>query len=589
MARNTARSRPSSCSRRPGGSAGVSADAGCATCLVLPPWVLAGIIRPADAPRQSEPEGRAGGAGPTARPEVDFPACPVSNTPTCCRSARTRPSTAASRCRPAPSSRPRAARSSRSTRPRITALVREAVHDIQHLLRPAHLAQLRAIVDDPEASPNDRFVAVDLLRNACVSAGGVLPMCQDTGTAIVVGKRTETVLTGGNDEEAISRGIYEAYDELHLRYSQMAPTSFWDERNTGTNLPAQVELYSVPGQTPKYELLVLAKGGGSANKTFLYQETKALLHPRRLAAFLDEKLRSLGTAACPPYHLAIVVGGMSAEYNLKIAKLASARYLDTLPALGLRARPRVPRPRPRTAGAGAHPRVRHRRPVRRQVLLPRRARDPAAPARRVAPGGHRGVLLGRPPGQSQDHAGGRLPGAAGDRPRTLPARDRGRGPAERRRRGRPQPADGRDPRPALVAPGQDARVAVRPAGRGPRHRPREDRRAAGGGRTDARLPARPPRLLRGARQDPCRVRVRLVRAHHGGPHGLLRRAVPGRGRLAGDAREGQPQQAGHHVVRRARRLLPGLHRRARGPAWRRTASARSRCWSTPSSAWRPSG
>ena len=216
----------------------------------------------------------------------------------------------------------------------ITALVREAVRDIQHLLRPAHLAQLRAIVDDPEASPNDRFVAVDLLRNACVSAGGVLPMCQDTGTAIVVGKRTETVLTGGDDEEAISRGIYEAYNGLHLRYSQMAPTSFWDERNTGTNLPAQVELYSVPGQAPKYELLVLAKGGGSANKTFLYQETKALLHPRRLAAFLDEKLRSLGTAACPPYHLAIVVGGMSAEYNLKIAKLASARYLDTLPGAG---------------------------------------------------------------------------------------------------------------------------------------------------------------------------------------------------------------------------------------------------------------
>ena len=216
----------------------------------------------------------------------------------------------------------------------ITALVREAVHDIQHLLRPAHLAQLRAIIDDPEASPNDRFVATDLLRNACVAAGGVLPMCQDTGTAIVIGKRTETVLTGGADEEAISRGVYEAYKRLNLRYSQMAPTSFWDERNTGTNLPAQVELYSVPGQAPKYELLVLAKGGGSANKTFLYQETKALLNPKRLAVFLDEKLRSLGTAACPPYHLAVVVGGLSAEHTLKVAKLASARYLDTLPTSG---------------------------------------------------------------------------------------------------------------------------------------------------------------------------------------------------------------------------------------------------------------
>jgi fumarate hydratase class I len=216
----------------------------------------------------------------------------------------------------------------------ITALVRESVHDIQHMLRPTHLAQLRAIIDDPEASPNDRFVATDLLRNACVSAGGVLPMCQDTGTAIVVGKRTETVLTGGDDEQAISRGIFEAYDELNLRYSQMAPTSFWEERNTGTNLPAQVELYSAPGQSPKYEFLVMAKGGGSANKTFLYQETKALLNPKKLAAFLDEKLRSLGTAACPPYHLAIVVGGMSAEFTLKVAKLASARYLDALPTTG---------------------------------------------------------------------------------------------------------------------------------------------------------------------------------------------------------------------------------------------------------------
>ncbi|GEL18976.1 fumarate hydratase [Pseudonocardia asaccharolytica] len=216
----------------------------------------------------------------------------------------------------------------------ITALVRESITDIQHLLRPAHLASLRAIVEDPEASPNDRFVATDLLRNACVAAGGVLPMCQDTGTAIVVGKRTETVLTGGEDEQAISRGVHQAYAELNLRYSQMAPLSFWEERNTGTNLPAQVELYSAPGQAPRYEFLVLAKGGGSANKTFLYQETKALLNPKRLAAFLDEKLRSLGTAACPPYHLAVVVGGMSAEYTLKVAKLASAHYLDTLPASG---------------------------------------------------------------------------------------------------------------------------------------------------------------------------------------------------------------------------------------------------------------
>jgi fumarate hydratase class I len=216
----------------------------------------------------------------------------------------------------------------------LTALAKEAVRDIQHLLRPGHLAQLRAIVDDPEASGNDRFVAMDLLRNACISAGGVLPMCQDTGTAIVIGKRTEHVLTGGADEAALSRGVFEAYQELNLRYSQLAPLNFWEERNTGTNLPAQLELYHKDGDKPEYEFLFMAKGGGSANKTFLYQETKALLNPTRLAKFLDEKLRSLGTAACPPYHLAIVVGGTSAENTLKVAKLASARYLDNLPREG---------------------------------------------------------------------------------------------------------------------------------------------------------------------------------------------------------------------------------------------------------------
>ena len=217
----------------------------------------------------------------------------------------------------------------------LTTLARTAITDIQHLLRTSHLRQLRAIVDDPEASGNDRFVAMDLLRNAAISAGGVLPMCQDTGTAIVIGKRGEGVLTGGDDERALSQGIFDAYQQLNLRYSQMAPVNFWDERNTGTNLPAQVELYHKDGQgDPSYDFLFMAKGGGSANKTFLYQETKAVLNPKRLARFLDEKLRSLGTAACPPYHLAIVVGGMSAEFNLKVAKLASARYLDTLPQEG---------------------------------------------------------------------------------------------------------------------------------------------------------------------------------------------------------------------------------------------------------------
>ncbi|KAB2365390.1 fumarate hydratase [Actinomadura montaniterrae] len=211
-------------------------------------------------------------------------------------------------------------------------LTETAMRDIAHLLRPAHLAQLRRILDDPEASPNDRFVALDLLKNAGIASGGVLPMCQDTGTAIVMGKRGQHVLTDGRDEEHISRGVYDAYTKLNLRYSQMAPLTMWDEKNTGSNLPAQVELYAAPGEA--YKFLFMAKGGGSANKSFLYQETKAVLNPKRMMSFLEEKIRSLGTAACPPYHLAIVVGGTSAEYALKTAKYASAHYLDTMPTEG---------------------------------------------------------------------------------------------------------------------------------------------------------------------------------------------------------------------------------------------------------------
>jgi fumarate hydratase class I len=214
----------------------------------------------------------------------------------------------------------------------LTLVAREGMRDIAHLLRPGHLRQLRAILDDPEASRNDRFVATDLLKNACIAAGGVLPMCQDTGTAIVMGKRGGQVLTDGHDEEHLSRGIYEAYTQLNLRYSQLAPLSMFEERNTGTNLPSQVEVYATAG--PEYKFLLMAKGGGSANKSFLFQQTKAVLNPAGLRTFLEEKIRSLGTAACPPYHLAIVVGGTSAEYALKTAKYASARYLDTLPAGG---------------------------------------------------------------------------------------------------------------------------------------------------------------------------------------------------------------------------------------------------------------
>jgi fumarate hydratase, class I len=214
----------------------------------------------------------------------------------------------------------------------LTLLCKTAMRDIAHLLRPGHLAQLRAILDDPEASANDRFVALELLKNANIAAGGVLPGCQDTGTAIVMAKKGQYVLTNGRDEEALSRGVFDTYAEANLRYSQVAPLDMFEEKNTGNNLPAQIEIYATDGDA--YDFLFMAKGGGSANKSLLFQETKALLNPKSLAAFLDQKLRSLGTAACPPYHLAVVIGGTSAEYALKVAKYASARYLDELPERG---------------------------------------------------------------------------------------------------------------------------------------------------------------------------------------------------------------------------------------------------------------
>jgi len=213
-------------------------------------------------------------------------------------------------------------------------LTSEAIHDINHYLRAEHLQQLTNIVKDPEASPNDRFVAIDLLKNANIAAGGILPMCQDTGTALVMGKKGQYVLTTGKDEVAISQGIYDAYTTLNLRYSQMAPVTTWEEKNTGNNLPAQIEIYADSDHQDEYNLLYIAKGGGSANKSFLYQETKAVLNPASFMTWLDEKLRSIGTAACPPYHLAIVIGGTSAEHTVKTAKLASTKYLDSLPTSG---------------------------------------------------------------------------------------------------------------------------------------------------------------------------------------------------------------------------------------------------------------
>jgi fumarate hydratase class I len=216
----------------------------------------------------------------------------------------------------------------------LTLLTETAIHDISHYLRTEHLEQLAKILKDPEASANDRFVALDLLKNANIAAGGILPMCQDTGTALIMGKKGQFVLTTAKDEVALSQGVYDAYTKLNLRYSQMAPVTTWEEKNTGNNLPAQIEIYADSDHQDEYNFMFIAKGGGSANKSFLYQETKAVLNPASFMNWLDEKLRSIGTAACPPYHLAIVIGGTSAEHTVKTAKLASTHYLDNLPTHG---------------------------------------------------------------------------------------------------------------------------------------------------------------------------------------------------------------------------------------------------------------
>jgi fumarate hydratase class I len=214
----------------------------------------------------------------------------------------------------------------------LTLLTEVAMRDIAHLLRPGHLQQLNNILKDPEASPNDRFVALDLLQNASIAAGGVLPMCQDTGTAIIKAKKGQFVMTGGGDEEAIARGVYNTYLTSNLRYSQMAPLNMYDEKNTGNNLPAEIKITATDGDA--YKFLFMAKGGGSANKSYLFQETKALLNEKALLPWVFEKMITLGTAACPPYHLAIVIGGTSGEQAVETAKLASARYLDSLPTQG---------------------------------------------------------------------------------------------------------------------------------------------------------------------------------------------------------------------------------------------------------------
>jgi fumarate hydratase class I len=221
----------------------------------------------------------------------------------------------------------------------LTALAFEAFHEVSHLLRPAHLAQLAKILDDPEASGNDRYVAMEFLKNANIAAAGILPMCQDTGTALVFGKKGQRVWVEGDEEEAISYGVHRTYTETNLRYSQMAPLGMFEEVNTGNNLPVQFDIAAAPGEhhADEFHLMFIAKGGGSANKTYLYQETRAVLNPEKLLAFIESKVKTLGTSACPPYHLSIVIGGTSAELTLKTVKLGSTKWLDELPGEGSKA------------------------------------------------------------------------------------------------------------------------------------------------------------------------------------------------------------------------------------------------------------
>ncbi len=300
----------------------------------------------------------------------------------------------------------------------IRALAEAAFTDINHLLRPGHLKQLRSILDDADASANDKFVAYDFLKNANIAAGGVLPMCQDTGTAIIMGKKGRLVFTAGDDEAAVAEGARDAYLKRNLRYSQLAPLSMFEEKNTASNMPAQVEIYAENDHEDEYKFLFLAKGGGSANKSFLYQATPSILTHDRMIAFLKEKILTLGTAACPPYHLAIVIGGTQrradhedgeARVGALLRRAADRRAREDGHAfrdLDMEAR-----------GAQAHAVARRRRAVRRQVFLPRRARDPAAAAWRELPIGLGRVVLGRPAGFREDHEGRRVSWSSSSRTR----------------------------------------------------------------------------------------------------------------------------------------------------------------------------
>ena len=448
----------------------------------------------------------------------------------------------------------------------LRALSEAAFMDINHLLRPAHLKQLRAILDDPEASDNDKFVAYDFLKNANIAAGGVLPMCQDTGTAIIMGKKGRFVFTDGqestSDEAALAQGARDAYLKKNLRYSQLAPLSMFEEKNTRNNMPAQVEIYA-EGEDA-YKFLFIAKGGGSANKTFLFQATPSILTHDRMLAFLKEKVLTLGTAACPPYHLAIVIGGTSAELNLKTVKLASTHYYDELPTKGsedghafrdLSLEQEVLK-MTQSSGVGAQFGGKYFCHDVRVIRLPRHGASlpvgigVSCSADRQALGKitKDGVFLE----ELEHHPAQYLPeidqeklGGAGGQ-------------------GRLVAADERNSRAALAISGEDAALAQRHHDRRARSGARQIARAAGEGRGAARLFQEPSGLLRRTCEDAGRLCLRRVRADHGGAHGFLCRPVPGRRRLDDLGRQGQSLAGGARGLQEARRLLSRLDRRRGG-------------------------
>ena len=449
----------------------------------------------------------------------------------------------------------------------LRALAEAAFIDINHLLRPAHLKQLRKILDDPEATSNDKFVAYDLLKNANIAAGGVLPMCQDTGTAIIMGKKGRLVFTDGADEAALAEGARDAYLKKNLRYSQLAPLSMFEEKNTADNMPAQVEIYA-EGEDA-YKFLFIAKGGGSANKTFLFQATPSILTHDRMLAFLKEKMLTLGTAACPPYHLAIVIGGTSAELTLKTVKLASTHYLDDLPTKGSEdghafrdlAMEAEMQKMTQALGVGAQFGGKYFCHDVRVVRLPRHGASlpiglgVSCSADRQALGKitRDGVFL-----EELEHNPAQY----------LPEVD------EAKLGGAVVKVDLNRPMQEILAQlsqvsGEDAAVAHRADDRRARSRACQAARAAGERAGAARLFQEPSGLLRGAGQDAGRLCLRPVRADHGGAHGFLRRPVPGGRRLDGDAGQGQPFGAGARGLREARRLLSRLDRRPGGAPRRR--------------------